>query len=89
MTIVILMKLQQELQFSAIWLSHHNYFDVLFITYLLTSTTLAVVSELGNINCRTILKKQHRQSLTLISYRSLKQSTIIFNYSPKNNRATL
>lgn len=35
MTIVILIKLQQELQFSAIWLSHHNYFDVLFITYLL------------------------------------------------------
>lgn len=35
MTIVILIKLQQVLQFSTIWLSRHNYFDVLFITYLL------------------------------------------------------
>lgn len=79
MTIVILIKLQQELQFSAIWLSHHNYFDVLFITYLLTSTTLAVVSELRNVDCRTMLKKQLCQSLTLIPYGSRKQSTIIFN----------
>jgi len=79
MTIVILIKLQQELQFSAIWLSHHNYFDVLFITYLLTSTTSSVVSELRNVNCRTILKKQHRQSLTLIPHESLKKSAIIFN----------
>lgn len=62
MTIVILIKLQQELQFSAIWLSHHNYFDVLFITYLLTSTTLSVVLELRNVNCRTMLKKQHCQA---------------------------
>lgn len=79
MTIVILIKLQQELQFSAIWLSHHNYFDVLFITYLLTSTTLSVASELRNGKCRTILKKQHLQSLTLTPYQSLKQFTIIFN----------
>lgn len=35
MTIVILIKLQQVLQFSAIWLSRHNFFDVLFITYFL------------------------------------------------------